>query len=171
VSVHLSRKLLLHYECEQWLTHEALLLDENRYEEWFALLAPEVAYAVPIRTVIEGSSRPSFSERAFHFKEDRASIRARIDRLNTGLAWAERPPTRTHRFVSNVIVEHSSDSAGIAVQSSLLLYLGTGDQTQPEILTARRRDRLVRVDDQWKLESRWAYIGQTILSSSLSVFL
>jgi len=166
-----SQKLLLHYECQQWLTHEACLLDENRYEEWFALLAPHVEYVVPIRIVVEGDSRPAFSERAFHFKDNRASLRARIDRLNTGFAWAERPPTRTQRFVSNVIVEKGIDSATVTVHSSLLLYLGGSDPMCGEILTARRRDRLVWIDDRWALEARWAYIGQTILSSSLSVFL
>lgn len=171
MSDDLSQRLLLHHECEQWLVHEALLLDENRYEDWFALLAPDIEYVVPVRIVVEDDSQPTFSARAFHFKEDRGSLRARIDRLNTGLAWAERPRTRTDRFVSNVIVEQSSDLAKVAVDSSLLLYLGGSDPARGEILTARRRDRLLRVDDGWRLESRWAYIGQTILGSSLSVFL
>jgi len=171
VSDHTNQELLLHYECQQWLTHEACLLDENRYEEWFALLAPNVEYMVPIRIVIEGDSRPAFSERAFHFKENRASLRARIDRLNTGFAWAERPPTRTQRFVCNVSVARGIDPAKVTVHSSLLLYLGGSDPSRGEILTARRRDRLVQVGDRWTLEARWAYIGQTILSSSLSIFL
>jgi 3-phenylpropionate/cinnamic acid dioxygenase small subunit len=171
VTDNATQKLLLHYECEQLLAHEALLLDENRYEEWFDLLAPEVEYVVPIRIVVEGASRPSFSERAFHFKEDRASLRARIDRLNTGLAWAENPPTRTHRFVSNMSVEESTDPAKVVVHSLLLLYLGKGDPTHFEILTARRRDRLGKIGERWKIESRWAYLSQTMLRSSLSVFL
>ena len=165
------QELLLHYECEQLLAHEASLLDENRYEEWLDLLTPDVEYAVPIRIVVEGDSRPSFSEKAFHFKEDWASLRARIDRLNTGVAWAENPPTRTQRFVSNVVVEKSTDPAKVVIHSSLLLYLGKGDPTHFEILTARRRDRLGKVGERWKIESRWAYLGQTMLSSSLSVFL
>lgn len=166
-----TQKLLLHYECEQFLAHEACLLDENCYEEWFDLLAPNVEYLAPVRTVVGGSSRPSFSEKAFHFKEDRASLRARIDRLNTGVAWAENPPTRTQRFVSNVSVEETADPAKVIVHSSLLLYLGKGETTQFEILTARRRDRLGKLGEQWKIEYRCAYISQTVLSSSLSIFL
>lgn len=166
-----TRKLLLHYEGEQFLAHEARLLDENRYEEWFDLLTRDVEYVVPIRIVVEGDSRPSFSKQAFHFKEDWASLRARIDRLNTGFAWAESPPTRTNRFVSNVVVEEPTDSAKVVVHSALLLYLGRGEQTHFEILTARRRDRLAKIGERWKIESRWAYLGQTTLSSGLSVFL
>jgi 3-phenylpropionate/cinnamic acid dioxygenase small subunit len=171
VTDNATQKLLLHHDCEQFLVHEALLLDENRYEEWFDLLTPDVEYVVPIRTVVEGDSRPSFSGRAFHFKEDSASLRARIDRLNTGVAWAEKPPTRTHRFVSNVRVEEPTDPAKVVVNSSLLLYLGKGDPTHFEILTAHRRDRLAKSGERWKIESRWAYLSQTMLSSSLSVFL
>jgi 3-phenylpropionate/cinnamic acid dioxygenase small subunit len=171
VSDDATRRLLLHHECEQFLVREALLLDENLYEEWFDLLTHDIEYVVPIRIVVEGNPQPSFSAKAFHFKEDWASLRARIDRLKTGFAWAEIPPTRTHRLVSNVSVEETTDAAKVVVHSSLLLYLGKGDPTHYEILTARRRDRLAKIGERWKVESRCAYLGQTMLSSSLSVFL
>jgi 3-phenylpropionate/cinnamic acid dioxygenase small subunit len=165
------RSLLLHHECEQFLVHEALLLDDNRYDEWFELLTLEVEYVVPVRIVVEGDSHPSFSERAFHFKEDSASLRARIDRLKTGVAWAEVPPTRTQRFVSNVMVDGGADSEQAIVRSWLLLYLARSDPTRPEIVMARRRDRLTKLGGRWRISSRWAYLGQTMLASSLSVFL
>jgi 3-phenylpropionate/cinnamic acid dioxygenase small subunit len=171
VSDNALRDLLLHHECAQFLAREAMLLDENRYEEWFAMLAAEIEYIVPMRIVVEGDARPSFSERAFHFKENLASLRARLDRLKTGLAWAEAPPTRTQRFVSNLIVEPTADPERVAAQSALLLHLATRDPARPEIVTATRHDRLVRREGRWLLESRRAYLGQTMLASSLSVFL
>ena len=34
-------------ECEQFLLHEARLLDEARFDEWLALFTPEASYWVP----------------------------------------------------------------------------------------------------------------------------
>ena len=68
-------------------------------------------------------------------------------------------------------VEEPTDPAKVVVNSSLLLYLGKGEPTHFEILTARRRDRLAKIGERWKIESRWGYLSQTKLSSSLSVFL
>ena len=42
-------RLLLKEEIEQFLYHEAELLDERRYEEWLALFAEDAQYFMPMR--------------------------------------------------------------------------------------------------------------------------
>jgi hypothetical protein len=49
--------------------------------------------------------------------------------------------------------------------------MSKGDPARPEIVTARRRDRLGKSGGRWLIESRHAYLGQTMLAASLSVFL
>jgi 3-phenylpropionate/cinnamic acid dioxygenase small subunit len=41
--------MLLKQQVEEFLYHEAELLDERRYEDWLALLADDVRYWVPMR--------------------------------------------------------------------------------------------------------------------------
>ncbi|NKT81866.1 benzene 1,2-dioxygenase, partial [Rhodococcus hoagii] len=45
-------------------------------------------------------------EAAF-FDETRASLAWRIRRFDSGMAWAEDPPSRTRHLVSNVVVRHA----------------------------------------------------------------
>jgi benzene/toluene dioxygenase beta subunit len=39
----------LQQEIEQFLYHEARVLDERRYEEWYALLTDDIHYYMPTR--------------------------------------------------------------------------------------------------------------------------
>jgi len=40
---------LFHHEIEQFLYHEARMLDDRRFEEWFELLADDIRYVMPTR--------------------------------------------------------------------------------------------------------------------------
>ena len=43
-------QVLLQYEVEQFLYHEAALLDDRRFHEWLELLTDDVEYWMPIRS-------------------------------------------------------------------------------------------------------------------------
>ena len=45
----LLERLLLEREIEQFLYHEAELLDERRFSEWIELIADDIHYHMPIR--------------------------------------------------------------------------------------------------------------------------
>ncbi len=49
----LIERLLLTQEIEEFLYHEAELLDERRYEEWLDLLTEDVRYWMPIHRNVE----------------------------------------------------------------------------------------------------------------------
>ena len=42
--------MLLQYQVEQFLYHEAALLDARRFDEWYALLADDLEYWMPVRS-------------------------------------------------------------------------------------------------------------------------
>jgi len=41
--------LLVQHEVEQWLYHEAALLDARDYDAWLGLLSPAIRYFIPLR--------------------------------------------------------------------------------------------------------------------------
>ena len=97
----------LQQEIEQFLYHEARVLDERRYEEWYALLTDDIHYYMPTRynrLKREAGKEFSAAGEAAFFDENKRSIAQRIRRLNTGMAWAEDPPSRTRHLVSNVVI-------------------------------------------------------------------
>jgi 3-phenylpropionate/cinnamic acid dioxygenase small subunit len=109
-------------EVEQFLYREARLLDERRFHEWLELFTDDVHYWMGART-----NRYPRSSKAIailspnryveddHTREDELSIldetketlAGRVARLDTGMAWAEDPPSRTRHVITNIEVARS----------------------------------------------------------------
>ncbi len=99
-------RLLLKAEIEEFLYHEAELLDERRYEDWLALVAADVRYWMPMRRNVKvGESEREFT-RADHdinwFDEGKETLERRVKQIMTGIHWAEEPVSRISHMVSNV---------------------------------------------------------------------
>ncbi|AFK20974.1 3-phenylpropionate/cinnamic acid dioxygenase subunit beta (plasmid) [Haloferax mediterranei ATCC 33500] len=168
----MSERFELRLECEEFLFDEAERLDDGKLHEWLELLTDDVEYRVPRRVTRErGSEQSSFSEDGFLYREDMGTLTTRVERYDREYAWAENPPSRTRRFVSNVRVHDESDDE-IRVKSNLLLYRNQGDTTEHDLLVGEREDQLRRVDGALKLARRTVYLDQTILATrNLSFFL
>lgn len=165
----------LQYECEQFLYWEAKLLDTNQYNEWFELLAEDLDYKVPIRVTRERAAGLGYSQAGFHLWEDRASIRARVHRLNTNYAFAEDPPSRTRRFVANVVIQDVREKPGyteVDIENYLLLYRAYGDSHEYSVISGLREDTLRKHPTRWQIARRQVFLDQTTLGDkNIAVFL
>lgn len=161
----------LRHDCVRYLNHEAQALDDRELTTWIDMLTDDVEYLVPRRVTVEAGSGREFSEKSFHYQEDRASLEARVDRFETDHAWSEDPPSRTRRFVSNVRIEEP-DGDDVPVKSNLLVYRTHGNAPDPDLISGERHDVLRRVDGTLKLAHRRVLIDTTVLDAgSLSIFL
>jgi ethylbenzene dioxygenase beta subunit len=151
---------------EPFLFREAELLDENRLREWLGLLTEDVRYQVPIRIAKEQGAEPGITGVAtdgFHLDEDYQSLEMRVERIETGFAWAEDPPSRLRHFVSNVRSESADGEDEIAVRSNVLVYRSRWDRPDHDLLSGERRDVLRRVDGDWKLARRLVILDSTAI--------
>ena len=167
VPQHTIEQVLLQHEIEQFLYHEAAILDERRYHDWLDLLTDDVEYWMPIRsTRALGDEAHEFTrpgESAF-FDEDRSLLEERVCKLDTGFSWAEDPPSRTRHIVANVrILDRPSDDE-LAVTCSFIVYR-TRLASDEDLWVGRREDRLRKVDGQWKIARRHIFIDQVVLGS------
>jgi 3-phenylpropionate/cinnamic acid dioxygenase small subunit len=160
-SAEATADLSLWFEVTTWLNHEAALLDDGRLDEWLDLLTEDVGYAMPVRLTRERGGGPDSHAGSPHFLDNARTLRMRIERLKTEFAWAEDPPSRTRRFVSNIRPEPTAD--GVAVRSYLLLYRNRGDDSGAELISAERRDHLRRTPDGLRLSQREVRIDQSTL--------
>jgi p-cumate 2,3-dioxygenase subunit beta len=85
-------------EVEDFLYHEAALLDEWRLDEWLALLTDDAKYRVPSNDAPTGNP----ADTLFLIADDIQRIRGRVARLKDPHAHAEFPHSRTRRIISNV---------------------------------------------------------------------
>jgi len=95
----------IHFEVEQFYYTEAELLDDGRFTDWLDLLADDLDYWMPTRTNrLRRQQALSISARgeAAYYDETKDSLAWRIRRFDSGMAWAEDPPSRTRHLVTNV---------------------------------------------------------------------
>jgi 3-phenylpropionate/cinnamic acid dioxygenase small subunit len=167
--------------CERFLAYEALLLDDHhRLWDWFELLDEDYQYLVPLRSTRERrSGKSEFSSTACAVSDDLAMVRRRVERLDTEHAWAEEPPSRIRRVVSNVLVTPAGpaeqDAVGrrvFDVQSSFLLYRSRLNDASGELVAGTRRDLLIDEGDRMRLRRRVVFLDHTTLPTiNLSFFL
>ncbi len=156
-----------------FVAYEATLLDDaSRLWEWFALLAEDIAYLVPIRLARERrSSLPAYPRGSYHMKEDHFTLRARVQRLDTEHAWAEEPPSRLRRVVSAPLTTDTDRDDELRVRTSFLLYRGR-DGIDGDLLAGTRDDCLRVRDGHFLLARRTVYLDHTVLpTANLGIFL
>jgi benzoate/toluate 1,2-dioxygenase beta subunit len=102
----------LRRQVEQFVFHEAGLLDAGAWDEWLGLFAPEGMYWVP-RTRDQQDARGHISL----FWEDARMRSVRVRRITNARNWSQQPPTSSVRVIGNLRLEASSADA-ITVRSS-----------------------------------------------------
>ena len=165
----------LRREIEDFYYHEAELLDERKLREWFQLLTEEVRYRMPVRqnqferpdSVVDELSKPG---EAYYFDDDIKSLKIRVERAYSKIAWAEVPPSRTRHLITNVRVK-KDDGNEIEVHSNFLVYR-TRMETDKDMFVGERRDVLRRVSGTFKIARRTIILDQAVLDAkNISVFL
>ncbi|MCK1983272.1 MULTISPECIES: aromatic-ring-hydroxylating dioxygenase subunit beta [Peribacillus] len=165
-------KMLLKCEFEQWLYDEAQLLDDIEFDDWFDLMHSSLRYQMPVRVNKEGVERPDYSTEMFTFNDDIELLKLRVDRLKTDYAWAEIPPSRTRRFVSNVRVKDYVEGEKAVVKSYLLIYRNRSTDIQHDLISGERNDEFIFEEGKWKLSKRIFIVDQsTINTRNLAIFI
>lgn len=156
----------------EFLYHEAELLDDRRHDEWLRLLTVDVRYVVPVRVTAAHSLAGSTESDMGHFDEDLYSLSKRVERFNTEHAWAEDPPSRTRRFITNIRVAEAESADELVARSSLLLFRSRGDIHDHDLLSATRTDVLRREGEILKLARRKVLLDESVLRmQNLAIFL
>src|SRR3954464_10125536 len=88
---------------EDFLIHEAALLDDRKFEEWRELFDEKGYYWVPLRP-----EQTSPDEEASLFYDTREVMKTRIERLRHPRIHAQTPPHRTCHLIGNVVVLEES---------------------------------------------------------------
>ena len=158
----------------QFLYVEARLLDETRLKEWGDTLAQDLIYTAPLRETRPVSQQAASVVRTMqHYHDDWRSVMGRIVRLTgTKSAWAEDPPSRTRRLVTNVLVEATDKPDEYSVRSYLLVTRSRFNFDEFDLISAERRD-VLRVDgESFKLARREILLDQAVLGTpNLAIFL
>ena len=139
-------------EIEDFLFHEADLLDNWRLDEWLALMTDDAAYFVP------PNDRPDADHRftLFTIADDIVRLRERVIRLKDPNCHAEYPPSRTRRLITNVRIT-GSDGGVISVEANFAVHRYRRGEPVREFV-GHYRHKLRRVNGALKIAERSAIL-------------
>ena len=156
------------YQIEQFYYREARLLDSRQYQQWLALIDPEISYSMPSRQNVQVNNRQNGQEAMLDIAnelEDAASVDGsplrdegyvhlmlRVERAYKINSWAEAPPARTRRIIGNIEVVEERTGELDTISNMLMYYSrpGAGDFTY----SGQRRDTLREQEDGFMIAKR-----------------
>ncbi|MDO4761626.1 MAG: 3-phenylpropionate/cinnamic acid dioxygenase subunit beta [Corynebacterium sp.] len=165
-----------YYEIQNLYYDEADLLDEGRYVDWLELFDDDLYYWSPTRTnrlrrqqalAIAGPDEAAF------YDETKDSLAWRIRRFDSGMAWAEDPPSRTRHLITNLSARHAVDGEGnevLEVRTNFLVWR-TRLEHERDIYAGTRTDLLRETADGYKIFDRRILLDINVLpSKNISTF-
>jgi 3-phenylpropionate/cinnamic acid dioxygenase small subunit len=172
-------------EVEQFLYREARMLDDRRFHEWLTLFTDDVRYWMAARTNRYPKSSKAISildpdryveddigreDELAILDETKETLTGRVARLDTGMAWAEDPPSRTRHMISNIEVEPGDVESELRAYSNFIVYRSRAE-TEQDFYVGARQDVLRRVAGEWKIAHRKLILDQNVmLAKNVSIF-
>ncbi len=101
-------------EAEAFLVHEGRLLDEQRYDEWMNLFTPDAYYWAPSR-----ADQPDPHSEVSLIFDDKEIMEQRLKRLRHPRIFAQLPPSRAVRQITNVTVDEVDQKRGEFITRSV----------------------------------------------------
>ncbi|MBA7942582.1 3-phenylpropionate/cinnamic acid dioxygenase subunit beta [Citrobacter sp. RHBSTW-00271] len=164
--------LELHHRISQFLYEEARLLDDWQFRDWLALLDDDIRYTM--RTTVNAQTRDRRKgvqpPTTWIFNDNKDQLERRIARLETGMAWAEEPPSRTRHLIGNLQISETDVPDVFAVRLNYLLYRAQKERDET-FYVGMRVDKVRRLPgDEWRLLAREIVLDQAVITShNLSV--
>ena len=169
----LTAQQALWLELMGFYIREAWLLDERRLKEWLQLFTEDVLYFMPRRKNVprrEAHREVTPQGDLAILEEDRRYLEMRVARLDSGMAWAEDPPSRTRHLIGNLEAV-PLDNGEVEAKTAFLVYR-SHLETDHQLLSGYREDVLLKVAGMWKVRRRTIVLdANVLLDKNLSVFL
>lgn len=129
---------------QDFIAHEARLLDEQRWDDWLALFADDGRYWVPLQGAAqaEGAAYNALAD------EDKLLLTLRVQRLKNPKAHSQHPRSRS-QHVLQASTQVSGDAASCELRTPFL-YLESRGERQV-LLAGAATHRLVRAGDAWRI--------------------
>ena len=173
-----------YFDLQNMYYDEAALLDEGRYVDWLTHFDEDLFYWAPTRTnrlrreqarSISDEDGPAFYDETYD------SLAWRIRRFDSGMAWAEDPPSRTRHLITNLIARHVTVGEGadaveaLEVRTNFYVWRTRLEREQDQFV-GTRTDLLRPAKDgedgpKWKVFDRRILLDINVLNSkNISTF-
>lgn len=153
------------------IEREAILLDEQRWDEWIDLFTADCVYWLPAWGRDGKLGDDPARTLSLIYYDSRAGLEDRVVRIRSGQSPAGRPPLRTTHMLSNIRVEHrdESDSDLIRARASFTNHAFFPRHEQSEVYFGYSQFALSRRDGVWKIAAKKIILQNDYIATYLDV--
>lgn len=105
-------------ELAAFVYHEARLIDERRFEEWYALFTDDARYWIPLTR-----GQPDAEDHTSLLYEDKLLLRVRIERLGQPNAFSQHPPSYCQHVLQAPQLEEARPDGRSFVMRTPFMYV------------------------------------------------
>jgi ethylbenzene dioxygenase beta subunit len=150
---------------EQYLFHEARLLDQRRLNDWLALWTVDGMYWIP-----QQHDQKSPYDHVSLAWEDKMLREVRVRRVDNPRNWSQQPITRTSRLVGNVSIAGRDAQDCLVVHS--VFQLTEWHNARARQLAGSLTHKLAADGDGWKLHfKRVDLVNCDAVHENLQIFI
>ena len=132
-------------ELVDFVYHEARLLDEKRFEEWYELYTDDAFYWVPVTP-----GQPDGVNHVSLLYEDKLLLNLRIIRLRDPKSYSQHPESRSHHVLQRPEIESADPAKNTWIMRTPFVYIETrGDEQQ--VYGATALHTIVQIDGKLRI--------------------
>lgn len=131
---------------QEFVAHEAGLIDAQRFDEWLALFAEDGRYWVPLAGAAQAEGAPHNALA----DEDRLLLTLRVQRLASPKAHSQHPRSRCQHVLQAPRLVAADEAAGTCELRTPFLYIESRGARQL-LLAGSATHRLARAGDAWRI--------------------
>lgn len=111
----------------EFVYHEARLIDEKRFDEWYDLYAEDCRYWMPLMR-----GQPDSADHTSLFDEDKLLLKIRIERLRNPRSYSQAQPSWCQHILQAPSIERRDAERGTVILRTPFMYLEC-QQDQQEV--------------------------------------
>jgi 3-phenylpropionate/cinnamic acid dioxygenase small subunit len=132
-------------EVEQYLFHEAMLLDNRRFDEWLTLYTEDALYWVPANSY---DYNPMLHVSFIY--DDINRMQDRVWSVQSGVRWSQDPQSRTRHLITNVVITEENQNE-VTVSSNFVMFEIRRAIYGDRYFAGRLEHRLRKDGNTWKI--------------------
>ncbi|OGA29528.1 MAG: hypothetical protein A3I01_14380 [Betaproteobacteria bacterium RIFCSPLOWO2_02_FULL_65_24] len=156
------------------LTREQVYLDEQRWDEWLALFAPDCEYWVPAWKNEESLTSNPQAELSHIYYASRAGLEDRVVRIRSRRSPASTPLPRTTHILGNVLPvpapQAGAGAPALRLRSSWVCHVFFPREQASHAFFGRAEHQLVARDGRWIIQKKKTLLLNDYIPTMLDVY-
>ncbi|MDB5582969.1 MAG: hypothetical protein JWR80_8145 [Bradyrhizobium sp.] len=152
------------------IEHEAVLLEEQRWDEWLELYTPDSVYWVPAWRHDGVLATDPERELSLIYYASRAGLEDRILRIKSPNSPAGRRMGRTTHLLSNIRLAAEAGVENVELKASWATHIFSPRTNSTACFFGQVQHRLVREDGQWRIAMKKIILQNDYVPTLLDIY-